>query len=423
MASQGHRTNETITITEKINQFIHRTAKSEGFNLFTAGIAKHHIMPRFWFGFRLLFAVGAAASGYLFNLTSAFVPHTISSIKQNAVDRRTRIYTATTSTGATAEDELDALRKEIEELRQEALVRIEAVSAKADEVLSLAPPPPPAPTTTTSMSSSTSSVSSSGDGKTNTIPPPSKPSSQRKNIDVSETVHASDRALEMTYWKIALDIGREPGTWMPADWGVSGQRLNLQTEIQFRDEYVTDREDFLGGRGGKRVHVIQNDGVFGPGLESSAKHVRFGDGAWTISRGEGPAGTDLLRFYFELEERVDRGDLYCPAGRIYLTCGYFDIAHRGHSRKRDLEQKLDDLAIEYNDALDNYNSQGIFSLDRFKAWDLLQKKREEIRKTKDLLVRIQVMEPDLNLLRLSRKRDVAITNEGGACCKVRKGAG
>lgn len=380
-------------------------------------------MPRFGFGFRLFFAgscVFLGACGCLFTLTSAFVPHTISGINQNVFDGRTRIYTATTSTGATTEDELDALRKEIDELRQEALVRIEAVSAKADEVLSLAPPPPPAPTTT--MSSSTSTISS-GDGRTDTIPPPSKSSSQRKNIDVSETVHASDRALEMTYWKIALDIGREPGTWMPADWGVSGQRLNLQLEIQFRDEYVMDREDFLGDRGGKRLHVIQNDGVFGPGLESSAKHVRFGDGAWTISRGEGPAGTDLLRLYFELEERVDRGDLYCPAGRIYLTCGYFDIAHRGHSRKRDLEQKLDDLASEYNDALDNYNSQGVFSLDRFRAWDVLQKEREEIRKTKDLLVRIQVMEPDLNLLRLSRKRDVAITNEGGACCKVRKGAG
>lgn len=377
-------------------------------------------MPRFGFGFRF-FAGGFlfGACGYLFTLTSAFVPHTSTSINRNAFDLRTRIYTATTSTGATTEDELDALRKEVEELRQEALIRIEAVSAKADEVLSLAPPPPPMPTS--SKSSSTSAVSG-GVGETATIPPPSKSSSQRK-IDVSETVHASDRALEMTYWKIALDIGREPGTWMPADWGVSGQRLNLQLEIQFRDEYVMDREDFLGDRGGKRVHVIQNDGVFGPGLESSAKHVRFGDGAWTISRGEGPAGTDLLRLYFELEERVDRGDLYCPAGRIYLTCGYFDIAHRGHSRKRDLEQKLDDLATEYNDALDNYNSQGIFSLDRFRAWDVLQKKREEIRKTKDLLVRIQVMEPDLNLLRLSRKRDVAITNEGGACCKVRKGAG
>ena len=323
-------------------------------------------MSRFGFGFRFF------AGGYLFGatLTSAFVPHTMSGINQNSFDRRTRIYTATTSTGATTEDELDALRKEIEELRQEALVRIEAVSAKADEVSSLAPPPAP----TTSMSSSASTVSS-GDGETGTIPPPSKSSSQRKNIDVSETVvHASDRALEMTYWKIALDIGREPGTWMPADWGVSGQRLNLQLEIQFRDEYVIDREDFLGDRGGKRVHVIQNDGVFGPGLESSAKHVRFGDGAWTISRGEGPAGTDLLRLYVELEERVDRGDLSCPAGRIYLTCGYFDIAHRGHSRKRDLEQKLDDLATEYNDALDNYNSQGVFSLDRFKAWDVLQKK-------------------------------------------------
>lgn len=374
-------------------------------------------MPRFGFGFRSCFFFGAC--GYLFTLTSAFVPRG-GSINRIALkfDRRTHVYTATTST--TTEDELDALRKEIEELRKEALVRIEAVSAKADEVLSLAPPPPPVPTITTSPS--TPAVVS-GSGETSTIAPPSKSSSQRKNIDVTETVHASDRALEMTYWKIALDIGREPGTWMPADWGVSGQRLNLQLEIQFRDEYVMDREDFLGDRGGKRVHVIQNDGVFGPGLESSAKHVRFGDGAWTISRGEGPAGTDLLRFYIELEERVDRGDLYCPAGRIYLTCGYFDIAHRGHSRKRDLEQKLDDLAAEYNDALDNYNSQGVFSLDRFKAWDLLQKKREEIRKTKDLLVRIQVMEPDLNLLRLSRKRDVAITNEGGACCKVRKGAG
>ena len=383
-------------------------------------------MPRFG-GFR--FFAGFffwAGSGFLFALTSAFLPHT-SSITlhgislQRASDRRMYINTAATSTGTgTTEAELDALRKEIEELRREALVRIEAVSAKADEVLSLAPPvPAPTPSVPTP-------ITTAGAGGTATIPPPSKPSSQRKNIDVSETVHASDKALDMTYWKIALDIGREPGTWMPADWGVSGQRLNLQLEIQFRDEYVVDRrgrEDFLGDRGGKRVHVIQNDGVFGPGLETSAKHVRFGDGAWTISRGEGPAGTDLLRFYVELEERVDRGDVYCPAGRIYLTCGYFDIAHRGHSRKRDLERKLEDLAGEYNDALDNVNAQGVFSLDRFKAMDVLNQKREEIRKTKDLLVRIQVMEPDLNLLRLSRRRDVAITNEGGACCKVRKGAG
>lgn len=365
-----------------------------------------------------------ASSGFLFALTSAFLPHTTSSITphgiplQRAFDRRMYINTAATGTGTT-EAELDALRKEIEELRREALVRIEAVSAKADEVLSLAPPvPAPTPSVPNPIIATTA-----GAGETATIPPPPKSSSQRKNIDVSETVHASDKALDMTYWKIALDIGREPGTWMPADWGVSGQRLNLQLEIQFRGEYVVDREDFLGDRGGKRVHVIQNDGVFGPGLETSAKHVRFGDGAWTISRGEGPAGTDLLRFYVELEERVDRGDVYCPAGRIYLTCGYFDIAHRGHSRKRDLEQKLEDLAGEFNDALDNVNAQGVFSLDRFKAMDVLNQKRGEIRKTKDLLVRIQVMEPDLNLLRLSRRRDVAITNEGGACCKVRKGAG
>lgn len=88
-----------------------------------------------------------------------------------------------------------------------------------------------------------------------------------------------------------------------------------------------------------------------------------------------------------------------------------------------MEKKLEDLANEHNAILDALNEDGIFSLKRMKTWNLLQKKKTVIEKTKDQLQRIQVMEPDMNLLRLSRKRDVGITNEGGACCKVKKGAG
>mmetsp|Transcript_20064 Transcript_20064/g.44682 ORF Transcript_20064/g.44682 Transcript_20064/m.44682 type:complete len:466 (+) Transcript_20064:53-1450(+) len=327
---------------------------------------------------------------------------------------------------STSDSDLDALRKEIEELRKEALVRIEEVSIKADNVLSVAPDVKREAAAVVERTSSTVKPTILSDAKkeSDTILPPIKSSSQREKIDVTETVHASEKALVGTYWKVALDIGREPGTWMPSDWGVSGQRLMLQLQIQFRDDFVVgSREDFLGDRGGSLVHVVQNDGVVGPTLSQSGEHVRFKDGAWTISRGEGPAGTDLLRFYVELEEKVERGDVYCPAGKIFLTCGYFDIAHRGHSRKRDLEKKLEDLADEHNNILDALNEEGFFSLKRMQTWTLLQQKKADIEKTKDQLQRIMVMEPDMNLLRLSRKRDIGITNEGGACCKVKKGAG
>ena len=327
---------------------------------------------------------------------------------------------------STSDSDLDALRKEIEELRKEALIRIEEVSIKADNVLSVAPDIKREAAAVAERSTVKLTIAPDKKKESDTILPPTESSSQRdiEKIDITETVHASEKELVGTYWKIALDIGREPGTWMPSDWGVSGQRLMLQLQIQFRDDYVVgSRESFLGDRGGSLVHVVQNDGVVGPTLSQSGKHVRFKDGAWTISRGEGPAGTDLLRFYIELEEKVERGDVYCPAGKIFLTCGYFDIAHRGHSRKRDLEKKLEDLADEHNNILDALNEEGFFTLKRMQTWNLLQQKKADIDKTKDHLQRIMVMEPDLNLLRLSRKRDIGITNEGGACCKVKKGAG
>ena len=317
---------------------------------------------------------------------------------------------------STSNDELDQLRREIEELRKEARIRIDEVAVKADSIL-----PPLGDAGVVERQKSEASIdtrSSGGSGM-------KRPSYSRKSkIDVTETVHASAKALHDTYWKIGLDIGRERGTWMPEAWGQSGQRLNVQLEIQFCSDYVTsDREDFLGDRGGNLVRVVDNDGMFGPSMSESAKRVRFRDGAWAIAWGEGPAGSDLLRLYVELEERVERNDVYCPAGRIYLTCGYFDVAHRGHSRKRDLEARISDLSNEHNEILDQLNNEGIFSFKRFECFSALQEKKAEIEKTSEKHTRMQIMEPDLDLLRLSKKRDIGITKEGGICCKVKKRKG
>lgn len=246
-----------------------------------------------------------------------------------------------------------------------------------------------------------------------------------KKIDVSPgtVLHAGDAPLENTYWKIMLNVGREPGTWMPKTWGISGERLLLQLQVQFRPDRLVEREDFLGGGAGSGgvCHVIQNDAVFGPSMTESAKHVRFRDGGWRIGRGEGPLGTDVLRFYVDLEEKVERGDVYCPAGRVYCTCGYFDVSHRGHSRKVDAQRKLDDLADKYNNILDEMNEEGAFSLKRMLLWKGMVQCQADIDKTNRMMNDLKVMEPDLSLLRLSRKRDIGLTREGGVCCKVQKG--
>lgn len=39
--------------------------------------------------------------------------------------------------------------------------------------------------------------------------------------------------LSGTRWTLSLNVGREPGTWMPPTWGVSGQRVKLSLAIAF----------------------------------------------------------------------------------------------------------------------------------------------------------------------------------------------
>lgn len=50
--------------------------------------------------------------------------------------------------------------------------------------------------------------------------------------------------LDGSKWKLSLDIGREPGTWMPSDWGISGERLKLDFECEFTGNQLYEREDF-----------------------------------------------------------------------------------------------------------------------------------------------------------------------------------
>jgi hypothetical protein len=294
----------------------------------------------------------------------------------------------------------------------------------------------------------------------------SSPSSSSSNKEPS---------LEHTYWKVQLNIGREPGTWMPKTWGVSGERLLLNLEVQFTPQLLqhdaqllqsqlssnsnsntnntaanTVRDDFLMGSNDARVcRVVHRELSIAPTMTEGARSIKLKNGAWRIAKGEGPMGTDLLRFFIEVDQgdgdehgshentndenrgeiRHSGGDVYVPPGKIYCSCGYF-VMHRPSGIKDELRDEmtgLEDRAADIDALLEDQNDQSLQSTPPPSLWKrlTLQKERFDLshraKKLKRSIIQANVMEPEKSLLRVSRKGDVGLTREGGVCCKVRKG--
>lgn len=240
----------------------------------------------------------------------------------------------------------------------------------------------------------------------------------------TESYKRSEALLEGTSWKLSFDIGREPGTWMPKDWGISGERIKLNLELEFTDQQLYDREEFLGGVGDARIlHVTNNEMTLAPSLTEGSKRIRVIDGGWRVSKGQGPMGTDLLRFFIEIEEEISRAgkDVYCPAGRIYCNAGYFPTNRKGTGFKAQTKNDLDKL-IQRAEELDVEIAESYpFSIDRIKKNSEMFRIKVEMQRKAELYRIASVAEPSSSILRFSPRGDVGLTREGGVCCKVNKG--
>jgi len=329
------------------------------------------------------------------------------------------------------DDDMIQMKHDIEKMRLEAMDRIEILSTKMKDF-----------DTTFTTSSSVSNKKSTM--KQNEVRQETKIDEDtlteeliKKRIEketpatMHQQYHPSHKddleLLDDTHWKISLNIGREPGTWMPKTWGISDERLLINLEVSFTTDKLDEREDFLGGINNSRVcHVIDQQCVVGPTMSEGSRTFLVKDGGYRICKGDGPLGTDLLRFYVDVQEVIQHtgSDVYCPKGRIYSTCGFFP-ENRGTlgNKKLHVRRELQDLEIEIQNLQETINKctnwmkkmslmNQMFKLTNFKKGDL---ERE--------LSNAQVTEPDTNLLRFSRRKDVALTKEGGVCCKVKKEAG
>mmetsp|Transcript_1236 Transcript_1236/g.2239 ORF Transcript_1236/g.2239 Transcript_1236/m.2239 type:complete len:391 (-) Transcript_1236:65-1237(-) len=314
---------------------------------------------------------------------------------------------------AEIEAESEQLRIEIEELRKEALSRLEALS----EQLGVVETEPPKPLSTTQT----------GDDK-DLLPAPMPITFTDSTTSSKKSTKGIANFLDETTWKISLSIGREPGTWMPKDWGKSGQRLNLSFTADFTPSQLFDRDDFFRGgyTNAKILNVESNQITLGPSLSEGQRSYKVKNGGWQVTRGDGPMGTDLLRFFIEVDEEITHAgsDVYIPKGRIYCSCGYFPFMNNGgkdgmKDAVKDEIKKIEGEIMQLQKKKDEIKNP--FNLDGIKISSEIFKLKQDLDQLNQRLSFAMVRQPDKQLLRYSPDGDVGLTKEGGVCCEVKKG--
>jgi len=355
--------------------------------------------------------------------------------------------------GENDDDEIDCLRRENEHIRREALKRIESLLARLPPPTSSSTSPPPTTRRTAARPETTmADFWKQKRGSEMTMSSAHHERVQQEVVAVarrkvsypeeiiSDAMERKDDLdlLDDTRWKISLNIGREPGTWMPKTWGASGERLLLNLEVCFSPEHLY--EDFLGNGVGvvaspKICRVVDGEVLAlaapsGDDDGGGGQTFRVKDGGWSVLLEEGPMNRDLLRFYVEIEKDVScggvGGDVYCPAGRIYCTCEYLPLHRTTVSQKWELKKKLGVLERKLNGLQAKMKDEGQFSVAKLFGSETpdvtneLLKIRKEAQTIKNKLTHASDTEPAEDLLQFSKKGDVALTNGGSVCRKIKK---
>jgi hypothetical protein len=266
-------------------------------------------------------------------------------------------------------------------------------------------------------------------------PPPTFPQrTSKSNSDQNKDL------LDDTRWKIVFNIGRERGTWMTEKWGASGDRLLFQVVVDLTEEPLYERDEFFQGVAGQKKLEIVEAWVFSTGVGAASRGRQpvavKSQGGYKVLPGKGPAGTDILRLYIELTDKVQSkadSDVYCPAGRVYGTCGYFAtpgvLQDRSSGGGRDQPYSKDILMDEQRRLSRQYKQieeeqeedKRLVSWDQMKRMKKLMELRLQLDRVATELQRAREWEPEKSQLRMSQDGRVSLTKEGGVSCNVRKG--
>lgn len=134
-----------------------------------------------------------------------------------------------------------------------------------------------------------------------------------------------------TSWRLKLDVGLEPGSWMPKTvdgWGASGGRLLVDALVEFDDSPATEGEELVGPQA--RTQILKARGGSKYVTLDGEQEVSFTDGGWCVQRtlfSDAKSNEGLLRFWLDCPSGLAKNDVSVPSGeRIFFSTGVWDEA-------------------------------------------------------------------------------------------------
>ena len=146
-------------------------------------------------------------------------------------------------------------------------------------------------------------------------------------------------------YRLYIDIGREPGTWMDPRWGASGKRIEFSVDVNFcKNAISTDKEiqkrmdaakpnnlGLLPSRSNssqsKNVFLLESSKV--ARLRNGFDSMKCFGGAYRLDDDVGNKGGRIqqstLRFFIDVNGKEDStyGDISIPAGCLYFSLPCF----------------------------------------------------------------------------------------------------
>ena len=150
-------------------------------------------------------------------------------------------------------------------------------------------------------------------------------------------------------WRIKLDLGLEPGSWMPntiEGWGASGSRCIVNVDVEFDADAAETSEELVGPA--KQTRVLTALNASSIVTLQGEQQVTFTSGGWCVQRRIGWKDDEEgeLRFWLDCESGCTRGDVSVPVGeRIFFCTSCFDDANGVKTLVAQQKETTEKLAV------------------------------------------------------------------------------
>lgn len=173
---------------------------------------------------------------------------------------------------------------------------------------------------------------------------------------VSEFSLQSPQSVENGY-RLYLDIGREPGTWMDPRWGASGRRIECTLDVAFamtpaEDDSSSVSDEIAAGliktvtnKSSSLSRVYHLISAPRARLRGGFDKMAINDGGFCIesSPSASLSSSSTLRFCISVDGAVD-GDVTIPGGNLYFALPYFGTSMGMPSEDGDNAKRIMNLS-------------------------------------------------------------------------------